>query len=118
MATKETDFIILCYCGNIEACKAFCARNPDINISTGNERAFRWACSKGYLDIAKWLLEIKPSINISAKKDDAFRLACKYRYLNITSLLMHFIPYYVLNADYHKRRIELIGRVAGLWDIV
>ncbi len=69
------------------------------------------------MDIAKWLLEIKPSINISAGEDNAFRLAYEYGHLKVASLLMHFIPYYVLKGGYY-RKIELIGRVAGLWDVV
>ncbi len=37
--TKEEKFINLCHNGNLTLCKAFYAKNPDINISVQNEYA-------------------------------------------------------------------------------
>ena len=37
---------------------------PDINISVGNECAFRWAFANGHLRVCQWLQSLKPYLYV------------------------------------------------------
>ena len=107
----EDQFIGLCCCGNLKAAKEYLRLYPDINISIGNELAFRNACYRGRLEIAKWLLSVKPDIDISAKNDYAFHLACKNEHLEIAKWLQSLNPYvyvieYGIDGNYTGYKIR------------
>ncbi len=116
MTIRENVFIRLCCRGNLEECKKYYARNPNINISARNELAFKWVCENNNLNVTKWLLKIKPDINISAENDNAFRHSHFCGHTKIAKLFTHYIPYYVSFAYY--RNIKYISRIVGLWDLV
>ena len=85
----DLNFIIICLSGQLKVAQWLLQiskeRGRDINISSNNESAFRYACSNGHLHVAQWLLQIKPDINI----DDgvAFRWACYYGHLDVCQWL-------------------------------
>ena len=84
-------FIDACEDGNLELIQQLFYNNT-INISSGNEWAFRYACLKGHLHVAQWLLSVKPDINISADNEYAFRSACRKGNLQLAQWLLSVKP--------------------------
>ena len=126
----EREFIEFCKNGNLKGAKELLQMYPNINISTGNDFAFRvacknghlevakwllqikpdinisgdvfpWVCFRGYLATAKWLLSVKPDINISADNDGAFRWVCRYKHLEVAKWLQS-LKYYLYVIEYSK----------------
>ena len=85
-------FINLCQQGNLLGAKRFLRENPHINISEGNEYAFRYACGGGHLHVAQWLVSIKPTINISILEEHAFLWACENGQLHVAKWLISKKP--------------------------
>ena len=92
MANIFDEFITYIKTGRLDKAKEFYANHPDINISAGNEYAFRFACDYRHLEVAEWLLYIKPDINISANNGYAFRFACYNNHLNVAKWLLEIKP--------------------------
>ena len=69
---REDYFIDYCKNGELKRAQNFLLENPNINISSYDELAFRMACALGHLDIAQWLLRVKPNINI-------FLCVCRFK---------------------------------------
>ena len=86
------EFNCACSHGQIEIAKWFISICPTIEISFGNECAFRTACENGHLKVAQWLLSIKPDINVSALNEYAFRIACEQGNLNVAQWLLSINP--------------------------
>jgi len=86
---------------DLEFVKKLLDNNPEIDISSDNERPFCWACLHGYLEIAKLLLEKKPDIYIHSDNDYAFRCACAQNHLEIAKWLQSLYPerYYIEVVD-------------------
>lgn len=66
--------------------------NPNYDISSNDDEAFRIACFVGNNEIINWLLKIKPTINISAMENEAFKEACKRNNLNLAKHLYSLKP--------------------------
>ena len=117
--TLVQKFVELCETGSLEACKAFYAANPGLNISACDERAFRVACYFNNLNIVKWLLEIKPNINIRGADDHAFLWACRYYNFKILRILKHNIPHYhVISKKWKHMFVARINFEHVLCDLV
>ena len=76
--------------------------NPTIDISTQNERAFRFACWVGRLDVAQWLFLVKPTIDVSAYNEQAFRYACGGGHLSVAQWLFAVKPTIDISAQYEQ----------------
>jgi len=72
---------------------------PTIDVSAGNECAFRGSTENGHLEIAQWLLSVKPSIDISSENEYAFRWSCRKGYLNIAQWLLSVKPTIDISAE-------------------
>jgi len=68
------------------------AKEGGIDISAGNECAFRYACLNGQLKVAQWLLQMKPTIDISFKNEYVFRLTCEKGHLEVAQWLLQVKP--------------------------
>lgn len=92
----NNDFLNLCLKGDLDGAQEYLLLDPDINISAGDEFAFRGVCSKGYLAVAQWLLEVSrergQEINISINDEAAFRLACSNGHLAVAQWLFEIKP--------------------------
>ena len=60
----EKTFIEFCERGDLIQAQEYLRLNPTINVSIGNEYAFRYACIYGYLNVAQWLASIKPYLYV------------------------------------------------------
>jgi hypothetical protein len=90
----EIVFTICCVYGDyIEAKTVYeCAAMGAIDISLGNERAFRLACKSANVELVYWLLRTKPDINIAANNDEAFRTACEMGAVDIARIFEGYNP--------------------------
>lgn len=91
----QQEFLNACANNELRLAKNLLSAYPHINLSVGEETAFRWACSSGHLDVAKWLLSIKPDINVSISNNHAFYMAALYgddKNLNVTKWLLSIKP--------------------------
>jgi ankyrin repeat protein len=89
--SRNSDFRLACWDGNLKLAKRLLLENPTINISSRNDFAFMCACRNGYLDIVKWLLTIKPNINIIKNEYQAFISSCSYGKLDVAKYLLGII---------------------------
>ena len=85
------EFYKACRDGDLEGAKAI-AGNPNFNISTNQDYAFRTACLHGHLAVVQWLLQVKPDIDISVSNDAAFRFACSKGHLSVAQWLLSVKP--------------------------
>ena len=53
-----------CCNGCLEVAKWLLSVKPDINISSRDDFAFRWACHFRHLEVAKWLQSLKPYLYV------------------------------------------------------
>ena len=87
----EIQFIHACEKGDLELAQQLFYNN-NINISTNNEEAFRYACYHGHLQVAQGLLYVKPNINISADNEQTFRDVCYFGHLQVAQWLLSVKP--------------------------
>ncbi len=70
-----------------------------ILVNLNNDRAFIWACDKGYTDIVQMIL---PYTNY-----EGFKLACKHNHVDIARLIVLNCPMHVVKILEHFRSMAL-----------
>ena len=65
---------------------------PTIDISAGNDYAFRIACINGHIGVVRQLYEWRPTIDISADYEYVFRNACRNGHLDVVKQLLEWNP--------------------------
>ena len=114
------DFLEACRKGQLDQAKGIAQENPDLDIHTNEDEAFRWACSKGHLDVAQWLVDyatsIESPVDIHTYEDLAFRRACMNGHLDVARWLVPFggMPIQGLQKNhpirlFHVRRFPTIA---------
>jgi len=91
------EFTRACYYGKMLVAKYIYSKH-NINLHTGDEWAFRWACKKGHIEVAKWLFEQDPKIDIHACSEWAFQGACENGHMEVAKWLFELD---------HKHRVDI-----------
>ena len=102
------DFLEACRKGQLDQAKRIAQENPDLEIHTNEDEAFRWACSKGHLEVAQWLVDyatsIESPVDIHTYSDEAFRWACENGHLDVARWLVDYATSIESPIDIHATK--------------
>ena len=102
-----SDFVEACEKGQLDQAKRIAQENPDLDIHTEEDEAFRLACLHGHFDVARWLVDyatsIESPVDIHAKEDLAFRSACFYGHIEVARWLVDYATSIESPVDIHAK---------------
>lgn len=95
-ANDETNFVTMCKHNDLEKVKWLYAQNPNIDLTHGNYRAFRYACKEGCVDIALWLFSLDPrciDVEVQLEQDHPFYIAVNRRFWKLAEWFVEQQPW-------------------------